>query len=98
VYEVGAISSPGDVVSFLREAFPQLRVERVVVLGEGWDSFAFLVNEAVVFRIPKRPAVARQMAYELAILRSEAKFSFRHLNPPFTSQPYSSFSKDRPAR
>jgi hypothetical protein len=69
VWEVGVISFPGDIVSFLREAFPDLRVERIVALGEGWDSVAFLVNESVVFRIPKRPTVARQMASELAILR-----------------------------
>lgn len=38
-------------------------------LGEGWDSFTFLVNDSVVCRIPKRSAVAKQMACEIDILR-----------------------------
>ncbi|MFX4300931.1 phosphotransferase family protein [Alicyclobacillus tolerans] len=38
------------------------------MLGEGWDSVAILVNDSIVFRIPKRPAVARQMANEVRVL------------------------------
>lgn len=32
--------------------FPELRVESVDRLGEGWDRVAFLVNGALVFRLP----------------------------------------------
>lgn len=50
--------------------FPELNVRQVSILGEGWDSFTFLVNDAIVFRIPKRPVVARQMENEIRILNA----------------------------
>jgi aminoglycoside 2''-phosphotransferase len=54
----------------LRRAFPHLTLESVVVLGEGWDSVAFLINNSLVFRLPKRPAVARMLERERALLHA----------------------------
>jgi aminoglycoside phosphotransferase (APT) family kinase protein len=40
---------PRDV---LKNDFPALRVDGLKRLGQGWDHVAFLVNEALVFRLP----------------------------------------------
>jgi len=56
--------------AFLSSLFSELNVDHISVLGEGWDSVAFLVNDSIVFRIPKRPAVARQMAKEVRVLEA----------------------------
>jgi|GEM_PF-1499642 len=54
----------------LRWAFPDLPMGCVSLLGEGWDSLALLVNDNFVFRIPQRPAVARQMLKEIQVLEA----------------------------
>lgn len=56
------------VSAILRSLFPDLAVRELSLLGEGWDSIAILVNDYQVFRIPKRPVVARQMAKEIQVL------------------------------
>lgn len=48
--------------------FPDLTVGHISVLGEGWDSIAILADDCIVFRIPKRPAVARQMEKEIRVV------------------------------
>jgi aminoglycoside 2''-phosphotransferase len=48
-------------------AFPDLRAERVSLLGEGWDSVAVETAE-VVFRFPKREYGARSQAKEGRLL------------------------------
>ena len=48
--------------------FPQFVPARVTFLGEGYDSTAFDVNGAWVFRFPKRGDVERQLLVEMRIL------------------------------
>ena len=48
--------------------FPQLVPARVIFLGEGYDSTAFDVNGAWVFRFPKRGDVERQLLVEMRVL------------------------------
>jgi aminoglycoside phosphotransferase (APT) family kinase protein len=38
--------------STVNRALPDLRIERVGLVGRGWDSTAFLVNDEIVFRLP----------------------------------------------
>ncbi len=64
--------SPERCALILRHSFPQLEITSVDRLGEGWDSVAFLINKSLVFRLPKRPAVARTLERERALLRSIA--------------------------
>jgi uridine kinase len=42
----------------LAQAFPELRLHRVEVLGRGWDSTAYLVNRELVFRLGNQAAAA----------------------------------------
>ncbi|QQE80466.1 hypothetical protein [Alicyclobacillus sp. SO9] len=54
----------------LHSLFPDLEMRHISILGEGWDSVAYLVNDSIVVRVPKRPAVRRQMAREVRILEA----------------------------
>ena len=56
------------VAGIVEAQFPQLVPARVTFLGEGYDSTAFDVNGAWVFRFPKRGDVERQLLIEMRIL------------------------------
>lgn len=60
--------TPEAVRAAIRIAFPVLPVASCAPLGEGWDSAAWLIDETLVFRFPKRAAVARGLATEIALL------------------------------
>lgn len=47
---------------------PNVPVRTVCRLGAGWDSTAFLVNEQLVVRFPRRPAVAATLRREARLL------------------------------
>ncbi len=48
--------------------FEALRPARVEPLGEGWDNGAFLVNEAFVFRFPRRQIAVPLLEAEIRLL------------------------------
>src|SRR4051812_35154669 len=52
----------------IEAVFPEVRVERAEFLGEGWDSSAWEINGALVFRFPKRAEVAEWLLKEAALL------------------------------
>lgn len=54
----------------LHSLFPDLEMNHSSLLGEGWDSVAYLVDDSIVVRVPKRPEVAQQMAREVRILKA----------------------------
>jgi len=56
----------------LAEQFPHLRRLSLALLGEGWDYTAFLVDEAWVFRFPRRAVVVPGTEREIATLPSLA--------------------------
>jgi hypothetical protein len=56
------------VVRILDAEFPQLRPYSVSYLGEGCDSWAFVVNDRWIFRFPKRADVEAQLLIETQIL------------------------------
>lgn len=66
--EMNPDMSPEKAKGFLWNLFPDLRIDHITQLGEGWDSIALLVNDSMVFRIPKRPVTSRQMAKEIRAL------------------------------
>lgn len=82
------------VVEFIRMQFPELAPARVVYLSEGCDSSAFSVNEAWVFRFPKRADVERQLLVEtkmLAVLAERSPVSlpaFRYHGQPSPVFPF----------
>ena len=48
--------------------FPSLAQPRVEPLGEGWDNFVFRVNDAWVFRFPRRAVAVPLLETELRVL------------------------------
>lgn len=48
--------------------FPDLEVEHVAYLGQGFDSVAFLINQKLVFRFPQEDDVADCLQIEMALL------------------------------
>jgi len=52
----------------LAAAFPALPVGRCRFVGEGWDSSVWSVDGVLLCRFPKRPAVARALEREIALL------------------------------
>ena len=54
--------------TIIEAQFPELAPASVVFLGEGFDSCAFEVNGAWVFRFPKREDVEEQMRIEARLL------------------------------
>lgn len=61
---------------FLSLLFPDLVIEKISFLGEGWDSKAFLVNNSIIFRIPRRITVAHRMNEEIKLLRAIRPYMF----------------------
>jgi len=57
-----------DYIELLDVGFPTLHVRRSILLGEGWDSVALLVNDQLVFRFAKRPDAAMRQAREADLL------------------------------
>jgi aminoglycoside 2''-phosphotransferase len=55
-------------LELLAVGFPALQVQRSILLGEGWDSVALLVNDHLVFRFAKRPDAAVRQARETTLL------------------------------
>lgn len=55
----------------IRGAFPELRLKTVTVIGQGWDSTAFLVDDEIVFRLPNaggRAALQERTRTEVDLL------------------------------
>lgn len=51
------------------QAYPNLSINTVDYLGEGFDSEAFLVNQAYVFKFPRHARAARNLYKEALILK-----------------------------
>jgi aminoglycoside phosphotransferase (APT) family kinase protein len=57
------------------EAHAELRLRSIRALKDGWDSHAFVVDDAWVVRFPKRAEVAARLAGELQLLTAFAPSS-----------------------
>jgi aminoglycoside 2''-phosphotransferase len=56
----------------LESGHPPVKVRSVEFLGEGWTSWAYLVNAELVFRFPKRSEVWEEIDREVAFLAEAA--------------------------
>src|SRR5690242_5038239 len=65
---MGEANTLASYVELLDTCFPALHVQRSILLGEGWDSVALLVNDHLVFRFAKRPDAAVRQAREADLL------------------------------
>jgi aminoglycoside 2''-phosphotransferase len=65
---MGDANIVGGYLELLATGFPALQVQRTILLGEGWDSIALLVNDQLVFRFAKRPDAAVRQTHETELL------------------------------
>lgn len=66
-WEAEQTIEPPLALCLIKEQFPELHPEKIRVLGVGWDNTAFVVNEDLIFRFPRR---------EFALPLLEAEWSF----------------------
>ncbi len=62
----------------LRAQFPSLKLKEIRCIGEGWDNCAFLVNQTIIFRFPRRKIAVELIEQENKVLK--------HLQSYFTLQ------------
>lgn len=48
------IIEPPMALQSIKEQFPELSAENIRLLGAGWDNTAFIINEELIFRFPRR--------------------------------------------
>lgn len=52
----------------IQQQFPALNAQNIRLLGMGWDNRAFLVNEELIFRFPRREVAAELIEREVTLL------------------------------
>jgi len=72
-----------DVNYLLGINFPDLEVETLSALGEGWDNTTWLINQEWVFRLPKHPEAAQLLVNEMNILACLPKLNVYYPKPEF---------------
>jgi aminoglycoside phosphotransferase (APT) family kinase protein len=74
--------------SLLGSQFPELDVHSLLLLGEGWDNTAWLVDERWVFRFPRRAIALPGIEREIAVLpRLAPSLTLAVPNPVFVGRP-----------
>ena len=63
-----------DVLSLINAQFPELQANTARLLGVGWDNTAYLVNDALVFRFPRRQIAVPMLRSEACILSKIADY------------------------
>ena len=58
VWDADAELSPEQAKCLISTQFPELELKKFTLLGAGWDNTAFLVDERLVFRFPRRSIAA----------------------------------------
>lgn len=53
----------------IRQTYPELTIETVEFLGEGFDSETFLINQSYVFKFPRHARAARNLYKEAIFLK-----------------------------
>jgi len=67
-WEKGIFLNDSEVFKLLAAQFPDLPLQSVRFLKDGWDSCAYEVNDELIFRLPKREEVADRLRGEISLL------------------------------
>ena len=72
----------------IAEQFPELALDSLRLLGEGWDTTVWLVDDEWAFRFPRRQYVIAGIENEMALLPQLAPLLPLHIpNPTFRGRP-----------
>src|SRR5689334_18134226 len=92
VWEADWIVAPHLAKSLIETSFPQLAPVTVQSFGAGWDNAAFLVNESLVFRFPRRRIAVPLMETEVRLLPwLSEKIPVPIPNPSYVGAPSSEY-------
>lgn len=61
--------TPDIIKDCLKEQFPSLALKTITTIGEGWDNKAFLVNNDIIFRFPRRKIAVELIERENHLLK-----------------------------
>lgn len=67
-WEPQQILEPPLALDLIREQFPDLTLFKIRLLGAGWDNTAFVINEDLIFRFPRREIAVPLLETEWCIL------------------------------
>lgn len=67
-WETGLQVTSADAEKAIRFCFPEIQIHSVKFLKAGWDSSAFVVNDDLIFRFPKRKSVEGALRAEIQVL------------------------------
>jgi aminoglycoside phosphotransferase (APT) family kinase protein len=68
VWEAEQTIEPSVALQLIKEQFPELCAENIRLLGVGWDNTAFVVDEKLIFRFPRREIALPSLENEWCIL------------------------------
>ncbi|WP_433957127.1 aminoglycoside phosphotransferase family protein [Cytobacillus horneckiae] len=57
-----------ELILLLQEQIPDLKIESIAANQKGWDNDIFIVNDAHVFRLPKKPELTKTIEIEKRLL------------------------------
>lgn len=79
-------------LELIREQFPGLNASQIRLLGAGWDNTAFLVNEEMIFRFPRRTIAVPFLETEWrALPKLSPRLSLEIPHPRWHGKPSSRF-------
>ncbi|MES2142391.1 MAG: phosphotransferase [Pseudomonadota bacterium] len=83
-WQADIVVNEGLVVKLLRAQFPTLELTEISCIGEGWDNCAFLVNQTIIFRFPRRKIAVELIEQENKLLKHlQSYFTLQIPNPIF---------------
>lgn len=83
---------PPLALELIQEQFPDLLLSKIRLLGAGWDNTAFVINEDLIFRFPRREIAVSLLETEWCILpKLAARLSLPIPIPKWRGSPTSRF-------
>ncbi len=67
-WEKGIFLPDSELKNLLGVQFPDLKIQSLRFLKDGWDSCAYEINQNLIFRLPKRQEVSERLGAEISLL------------------------------
>lgn len=91
-WQAEQIIDPSLALHLIQEQFPELHAKNIRLLGVGWDNSAFVIDEELIFRFPRREVAIALLEAEWCILPKLAtRFSIPIPIPKWKGSPTKSF-------
>lgn len=74
IWDAEQLVEPNVALRMITEQFPEIQPVKIQLLGAGWDNTAYLVNDALVFRFPRRQIAVPMIETEAHVLPYISKY------------------------